>query len=571
MPRRIVKHKDHDRERALWIAVWWIETFTVHGPGAVQGEPTELFDEYAEFVVDCYALDGTGKRLYDNAFFSRPKGCDKSGLAAKIALFEALGPCRFAGWAKGGEQYHYLGQTYTYRKGEPMGKNVKVPYVRIMATEEGQTGNVYDVIHYNLSDDAAPLHAMIAYGIDVGKTRVILPDGGEITPSTSGAASKDGGKETFTVFDESHLYIQPQLKQMYSTVTRNALKRKLEGAWYIETTTMYAPGQESVAEETYFFAEQILQSKARRPRLFFDHRWGVCENLADEDVLRAALIDAYGDAMHWMDVESLIDGIFDPRSAEVDSRRYFLNAPTEGLNAWVTVGLLDKVQGKARDVGFQPPRPNRDGLEREKITLGFDGSKNDDATALIACRVSDRHLFPLMIAEVPDGRDSENWSVDREAFDAAVSDAFRDYDVVGFYADPPHWQDYVDKWAREYEDKLKVHASGRHAVEWWTNRHTMMALALERLHTAMAIGDMSMATHLGIPEDEQPIMHVFRRHFLNARVWIRPAGKVIGKDRRGSSFKMDAAVAATLAFEACADYLAKPGKSKAMFVPERVR
>lgn len=559
MPRRVIQHPEHDRRNALWIAVWWIETFTVHGPGDVQGEPSLLVDEFADFVIDCYALDGVGGRLYDSAFFSRPKGCDKSGLAAKLVLFEAFGPCRFAGYAVGGETYEFLGRTYTYQKGEPMGRSITVPYVRIMATEEGQTGNVFDTVYYNLTDEQAPMSAMRAYGCDAGLTRINLPNGGEITPSTAGAASKDGGKETFVVFDESHLYITPMLRQMYSTVTRNLRKRKkIAGTWFIETTTMYAPGQESVAEATYHLADAIQEGKARRNKLLFDHRWGQIENLAIEAELIAAIEEAYGDAIAWNSIEGIVDGIFDPREAEADSRRYFLNALTESRNAWVTPGQLDAQRAQAPE---HVPLAAGD-----QITLGFDGSRNDDATALIGCRVSDRHLFPILIAECPDGPEAADWQVDREQFDAAVAGAFEKYDVVGFYADPPLWQDYVDKWARDFGDKLRVHASGKHSIEWWTKRDIPMATALERLHTAIVSHTMTFAANPDNPAD-----HVLRRHFLNARRWYRRGGMVIGKDRKGSSFKMDAAIAATLAFECAADFTAKPGKKKSSFIPVSVR
>ncbi|MFH8737376.1 hypothetical protein [Streptomyces sp. NPDC017964] len=235
------------------MAVAWMEYFVVHGPGDVQGEPVRHGDEYTGFVVDCYAVDDDeGRLLYDSAFFSRPKGCDKSGLGARIGLFEAFGPARFAGWAEGGEVYRDpwgLGFEYVYEPGEPMGRPVKVPYLRIMATEEGQTGNVFDTIHFNLTDEASPL-SMVP-GVDVGLTRIILPDGGEIMPSTASSSSKDGGKETWVCFDETHLYNTPELRRMYATVTRN-LRRRKRGAqtWYLETTTMFAPGQDSVAERT---------------------------------------------------------------------------------------------------------------------------------------------------------------------------------------------------------------------------------------------------------------------------------------------------------------------------------
>jgi hypothetical protein len=119
-------------------------------------------------------------------------------------LFEALGPCRFAGFAEGGEVYEDpwgLGFSYEYEPGEPMGKPVHVPMIRSMATEETQTSNVYDTLFFNLTDDDCPLSHVP--GIDPGRTRVYLPNGGSILPSTSSSASKDGGKETFVIFDEA--------------------------------------------------------------------------------------------------------------------------------------------------------------------------------------------------------------------------------------------------------------------------------------------------------------------------------------------------------------------------------
>jgi hypothetical protein len=142
MPRTLVRAPGHDRMRSLGgIALAWIEALVRHGPGAVQGMEITLGDEYAGFIMDTYALLPEGRRCYDHCFLSRPKGTNKSGLAAYIALFEALGPCRFAGIAQGGEVYEdpwNLGFSYVYEPGEPMGKPVHVPMIRIMATEEGQ-------------------------------------------------------------------------------------------------------------------------------------------------------------------------------------------------------------------------------------------------------------------------------------------------------------------------------------------------------------------------------------------------------------------------------------------------
>src|SRR5690606_40997658 len=49
----------------------------------------------------------------------------------------------------------------------------------------------------------------------------------------------------------------------------------------------------------------------------------------------------------------------------------------------------------------------------EEITLGFDGSRANDATALVACRVSDGFIQPLEIWQ-PQGERSEERRVGKE-------------------------------------------------------------------------------------------------------------------------------------------------------------
>jgi len=91
----VVTATGHDRRRSLgWLAVAWMEFFTVHGPGDVQGDPVTHGDEYTVFIADCYAVDERGRRLYDSAFLSRPKGCDKSGLGARAFSGCTMCACR---------------------------------------------------------------------------------------------------------------------------------------------------------------------------------------------------------------------------------------------------------------------------------------------------------------------------------------------------------------------------------------------------------------------------------------------------------------------------------------------
>ncbi len=542
MPRTLVRAPDHDRNRSLgWLALAWIEFFYVHGPGDVQGEPVHHGDEYSGFVVDCYALDQEGRLQYDSGFFSRPKGTNKSGFAAEFCCFEGLGPCRFAGFAKGGEVYEDpwgLGFRYEYVAGEPMGRPVNVPVIRIMATEEEQSGKVYDNVYFNLTE--GPLADVP--GIDPGVTRTNLPGGGDITPSTGAAASKDGGKETFVVFDESHLYNTPELRRMYKTVTRNLRKRKkFAGTWYLETTTMFAPGEDSVAEVTYEQAEAILERRFRgRPRTLFDHRWGECADITVEADLRAAILEAFGEAIEWNDLDGTVDEFYKLQSDEADSRRYFLNAKTSTVDAWIQEQAWKDIEKPA--LRLQPG---------DVITLGFDGSIRDDSTALVGCRVSDGHLQMLEHAgsptcwEKPPGPAGEGWQVDRVAVDAAVHAMFSTYKVVGFYCDPPYWQDYVDAWSSQFADQLEVKGTQNRPLEWWTNRPNLMSRALARLHDAIMVGDTS---HDG--------GGVLTRHIRNARRRESRGGTVIMKEHPKSMRKIDAAMAATLAYECRADAIA---------------
>jgi hypothetical protein len=571
MPRTLVRAPSHDRMRSLGgLAVAWIEHFILHGPGAVQGMAVDLGDEYAKFVMDCYALEEEGRRLYDHAFLSRPKGTNKSGLGAMFALFEALGPARFDGYAEGTEVYEDpwgLGFRYEYEYGEPMGKHVHVPIIRIMATEEGQTGNVYDTIFYNLTDDESLLSQIP--GVDPGRTRIYLPLGGEIIPSTASSASKDGGRETFVVFDESHLYNTPELRRMYKTVTRNLVKRKATSqTWFIETTTMFAPGEDSVAEVTFREAELVITGKRKRgrQRLLYDHRWGDCDDLTDEMALIAAIKDAFGEAITWNDIDAILDEFYSLRADPTDSRRFFLNAETSSSDSWLDARELDACKDAAK--ALEPG---------DVITLGFDGSiggDDADSTALVACRVSDGHLELVGLWERPeslpramrkpkpvkrptsedDNDDGQafigEWRVDEVAVDALVDKMFKDYRVVGFFCDPPHWQSHINSWTAKFGKQLKARVTHARPLEFWTNRPTQMVQALSEFHLAVKGKQVSFTPAEDRLAEQQSNAVELRRHLLNCFRKPTKAGLQIRKEYPKSPRKIDGAMAAVLAYTA---------------------
>jgi len=379
------------------------------------------------------------------------------------------------------------------------------------------------------------------------------------------------------VFDETHLYFTKELQTMYRTVTRNLRKRKkVDGTWYLETTTMFAPNQDSMAQKTYEQAEMLKEGRLKvgRWRLLYDHRWGECRNPANEPELRAALTEAYGDALAWMDLDSLVDDFYDLRNEVADSRRYFLNARTSSSDAWIK----EYEWAACKRPASRPLQPG------DFVALGFDGSRRGDASALVAVRIyrgdkpdgdPDMHIELLGCWEKPDDA-GDDWQVDREAVDAAVYNAMKTYKVAGMYADPAGWQDYLDRWANQWGEQMLVRASAKAPMEFWTNRDRPMVAALERFRDAILdqVVGYTPAEDRAPGSDEARRALTLKRHVLNAKAKVRGrVGIVIEKEHHKSKKKIDAAMAATLAVECAFDALAQGVKPKRdeRYVPKRLR
>lgn len=355
---------------------------------------------------------------------------------------------------------------------------------------------------------------------------------------------------------------------MYRTVTRNLRKRKkLSGTWFLETTTMFDPAEESMAQATFDEAESLREGRKRvgRHRLLYDHRWGECKDLADEVALRAALREAYGDALLWVDLDGLVDEVYDLRNKPSDSRRYFLNSQESTSDAWIAAPLWAACK-----------RTDRRLKKGDLVTLGLDGSIREDATALVAVGLGPKvrgHIELLGLWEKPEGAAGDDWQVDREAVHAAVANAMRHFDVAGFYMDPAKWQDYCDRWTNDWGAKMRIRASKAKPLEWWTNRPTAMVAALERFFDAVEDERLSYtpAEHLAGRQAELSL--ALSRHVRNARRKPSVAGLQIRKEHPKSPKKIDACMAAVLAYEAMSDGVAlgiRP-RSAELIVPRRIR
>lgn len=566
MPHEIFTNSDLDMNRSLgWLAVDWIEQLCVRGNGDVIGQQVKkLIDDYVRFIVMIYAISEEGKLLHTSGFLSRSKGWGKSEIAAYVGLFDALGPSRFDHYATRGEKYvcpYGTGYEYYYQEGEPVGKHMNTPIVQCVATEEGQAGEVYSTIHLNCSD--GPLAAAFPNKNDVGLTRINIPGGGFIKPISAKGDSKDGGKTTLALLDETHLWKTNELQNLYKTIDRNLQKRRgTAGTFMLETSTMFAEGEDSVAEQAYNAIQTIREGKFKgRIRQLFDHRYGAIEpdDLSDPDKVRTALVEAYDEALEWNDLESMVDQVMDLRSgADVTATyRYWFNdkfaveaawiAPWE----WAAVGPAG-VNADESDENYLPMPP--DIKPGDVITLGFDGSRKrnkgvTDATAIIACRVSDGVVFPIGIWEQPPNWHGEDgWEVPVADVMARFRYAFKTYKVVALYADPAYWQESIRALEAKYGPSLQVKASSQHPCEYWMT------------------GGVAKRTVATIDRTEEAILQRELRHFddpvltshvLNCRRKETNAGRQLGKDTPNSARKIDGAIAMILAWQARLDAVSK--------------
>lgn len=517
----------------------WLEAYTCHGPGDVQGEPLDMSvdSDFEQLVIDCYELDpATGRRVIKRAVDSEPKGRAKSERAGLIGVAEALGPVRFDGWSS---------------DGQPVGRPVKSPFIRCLATEEKQAGNTFQNLAFVMGEWGHDTHPELYGGIKgIGDYRsaqnVYLPGGGECRSSSSGSASKDGGKETFVVPDEVHLYVLPELRNMYATVMRNLPKRKSAEPWALLTTTACRLGELSVWETL----EKLYKQGKLDSTWLVHHREAVGRiDILDKDRTIRQLLQVYGAAMHpvtgWMDPEDVYRTMLDPNECrdEAEAARYYLNRSMAGSDAWISKTLVEKVETtEGLDLveifGQKHLMPG----EGTAISMGLDGSLNDDSTVLRGCRMSDGLRFTIGIWEKPDGAAGAGWEVPRREVLDVFRWAMRRFTVSRAYCDPHEWRTDVDDLGREFNPD---EASKAIVIPWATSRDTPMAAALDRLRVDI----IKTAT---LQSKDAAVL----AHYGNAYQRKKGSLVLIRKEYPNSPRKIDSVASDALAYEARADAIA---------------
>ncbi len=498
----------------------FIEGYLVFGPGDLRGEPARLDDEKRALIYRMYEVfpqghHQAGRRRFKRVGLSLRKGSAKTELAAWIAAVElhSEGPVRCDGFDA---------------RGEPVGVGVTDPYIPMVAyTGEQSEELAYGALRVILG------YSVLADDFDIGIERIMRKGGdGKAVALATAPDARDGVRTTFQLFDETHRFVLPRLKEAHRTMMANIPKRKLADAWSLETTTAPAPGEGSVAEDTMDYARQVAGGKISDSRLFFFHRQASDEHdLATEEGIRAAVIEASGPVAEWSDIDGIVEQWRDPTADRSYLERVWLNR-------------LVRSSERAFDAERwrELAQPEFVVPEGDLVTLGFDGARYHDATAIVGTHILSGHQWLVGLWEHPQG--IPDWEVPAAEVEEAIANAFERWEVWRLYADPPYWETYVAKWAGQYGEKR--------VFEWWTNRWKPMAYAIRSYANAMASGELS---HDGLAGFARHIGNACRR-MLNMRddqgiqLWV------MQKERPDSPHKIDAAMAGCLSWEARCDALA---------------
>jgi hypothetical protein len=483
------------------------------------GRPWKFTREQLRFILWWYAVDETGRFAYRKGVLQRLKGWGKDPLVAVMCLIELVGPSRFDHFAA---------------NGEPVGVAHPQAWVQVAAVSRDQTRNTMTLFPGLMSK-----HFIATYGIKPG-AELIRANGGRqrLEAVTSSYRALEGGRSTFVVLNETHHWIRGNNgHQMYETIDGNATKKDSR---YLAITNAYLPGEDSVAERMREAYDKIAEGKAVDVGFLYDSVEAHPKTPLTPEALRIVLPKIRGDAV-WLKVETIIQSVLDITLSPSRSRRMWLNQIVADEDALygpeIWAPLL--VEGATLRPG-------------DEIVMGFDGGKTDDSTALVAIRVRDCVAFVLGLWERPDGPAGDGWEVDREAVDSAVHEAFRLFDVQGFYADVALWESHISEWAAAYSEGLAVKAEGRNAIAWDMRQSLQrVTRAHERLMRSIFDGKLFHDGDLSL-----------KRHVLNARRRTNNYGVSFGKESRESPRKVDLYAALMLAHEALYDLRTRAKKTR---------
>lgn len=551
-----------------WQIIAWVHS-NIQGP---DGGKFRFTREQVRFILHWYAVDSRGKFLWRDGILQRIKGWGKDPFAAVIALVELVGPCRFDKWAT--EDIPLMG----IKAGDPIARDNKVAWVQVAAVSASQTKNTMLCFPWMITDDFKKKYRMV-----VGK-EIIYAYGGSrrIEAVTSSPRALEGGRPSFVIRNETHHWLaNNEGHEMDAVIERNSTKSADGAARALSITNAYAPHEDSVAQRQReaweneesglnmrtgvlydsLEAPQTIGLKPPRPEEIKDEKFDELYGEMTKQWLSAIIMAVRGDAT-WLDVERITQSIMDKKNPTSRSKRFWLNVITTTEDAWLDYeaikAAVSVIAKGGRDFNHDQLRAGWLPMPDEEIVVFGDGSKSDDSTALVGCRLSDGYTFLIGVWQKPSGERGKGWLAPRAEVDARVTEMFERFNVVAFWFDPSHakddeddsryWDGLIDDWMLRYATRLNLWpvktGLKRHAVMFdmtSPERSALFVVAAETFVEEMqALDDV---------EEFRPLFEIcghpaLLNHLQNARIYPTKWGTSLSKEGRESAKKIDAAVCA---------------------------
>ena len=328
------------------------------------------------------------------------------------------------------------------------------------------------------------------------------------------AFTKEGLNPHLVLFDEVHAQPNRELWDVMALATGARLEPLLVGITTAGVKTD-STGNDSLCYAMWQYGCRVAAGEIDDPSYYFEW-WGAPEGADHKDeAVWAAANPGYDDIVSADDFKAAV-----LRTPEAEFRTKRLNQWVSTATAWLPAGTWEA----CKDDSIAIP----DGAE---VCLGFDGSYNNDSTALtvVSCPIDEDdkpHVDVVDAWERPSDA-GQDWKVPILDVEAAIRNACRRWQVREIVCDPA-------RWARTYE---VLEDEGLPVVEF-PQSPTRMVPATQRFYEAVLNRTI---TQSGDPR--------LARHLSNAVIKTNNRGSMISKETKGSPRKIDLAVSAIMALE----------------------
>lgn len=448
--------------------------------GGSAGSPMVLRDWQKEILTRLLARTRTGRLRHRQALIGMPRKNGKSALGASLALYELVfGP-------SGGEVYS-------------------------IAADKEQARIVFGTARRMVD-----LEPHLLKSLKLFRDAIEFPTTGSVYRVLSAEAfTKEGLNPHFVVADEVHA--QPN-RDLWDTLSLASGARQEPMMLGITTAGVRvdSTGRDSLCYGMYQYGKKVVSGEIDDPSFFFAW-WEPLRDGADhrDEATWRQTNPGLGDIVSIEDFRSSI-----LRTPENEFRTKRLNQFVSTARAWMPSGAWEACADPAQSIPV--------GAD---VCLGFDGSYNNDSTALVvATCVTDAqptpHLDVVECWERPTEA-GQDWTVPILAVEDAIRAACRRWQVREIVCDPA-------RWARTY---AVLEDEGLPVVEF-PQSPARMVPATQRFYESVV---NRTVTHSGDPR--------LARHVANCTVRTDNRGSRISKESKSSARKIDLAVASVMALE----------------------